>query len=57
VVALSKLDLTETRESYPTWREKFAARGITLHAVSAATGEGVKELLEVLWPLVRPPAV
>ncbi|HEX6837980.1 MAG TPA: GTPase ObgE [Polyangia bacterium] len=57
VVALSKLDLTDTRESLPTWREKFAARGITLHAVSAATGEGVKELLEILWPLVRPPAV
>ncbi len=57
VVALSKLDLTETREAYPIWREKFAARGITLHAVSAATGDGVKELLEVLWPIVRPSAV
>jgi len=48
VVALSKLDLTETRESLPTWREKFAARGVELHAVSAATGEGVQELLEIL---------
>jgi GTP-binding protein len=50
IVALSKLDLTETREAYESWRRKFAARGITLHAVSAATGEGVKELLEALWP-------
>ena len=50
IVALSKLDLTETREAYESWRQKFAARGITLHAVSAATGEGVKELLEALWP-------
>jgi len=50
IVALSKLDLTETRDAYDSWRQKFAARGITLHAVSAATGEGVKELLEALWP-------
>ena len=52
IVALSKLDLTETRDALPSWREQFAARGVTLHAVSAATGEGVKELLETLWPLV-----
>jgi GTP-binding protein len=54
IVALSKLDLTETREAFDEWREKFAARGVTLHGVSAATGQGVKELLEVLWPIVRP---
>jgi GTP-binding protein len=54
VVALSKMDVTETREAYPEWRDKFAARGITLHAVSAATGDGVKELLEEVWKLVRP---
>ena len=52
IVALSKLDLTETRDALPSWRVEFAARGVTLHAVSAATGEGVKELLETLWPLV-----
>jgi GTP-binding protein len=54
VVALSKMDVTETREAYPEWRDKFAARGITLHAVSAATGDGVRELLEEVWKLVRP---
>ena len=54
IVALSKCDLTETREAVDGWREKFAARGVTLHAVSAATGEGVKEVLEALWPIVRP---
>ena len=52
IVALSKLDLTETRDAYESWREKFVARGLTLHAVSAATGEGVKELLEALWPSI-----
>jgi GTP-binding protein len=53
VVALSKMDVTETKEAYPEWKARFAARGITLHAVSAATGDGVRELLEVLWPLAR----
>jgi GTP-binding protein len=52
IVALGKLDVTETRDAVESWREKFAARGITLHAVSAATGEGVKDLLEVLWPVI-----
>jgi len=52
IVALSKLDVTETRDAFATWRDKFAARGITLHAVSAATGDGVKDLLEALWPVI-----
>jgi GTPase len=52
IVALSKLDVTETRDAVESWREQFAARGITLHAVSAATGEGVKDLLETLWPVI-----
>ncbi|MDB4967914.1 MAG: GTP-binding protein Obg/CgtA [Myxococcales bacterium] len=54
IVALSKMDITETREAYEEWRERFAARGITLHAVSAATGVGVRELLEEVWKAVRP---
>ena len=54
IVALSKMDLTETREAFDGWREKFAARGVTLHAVSAATQEGTRELCEALWPIVRP---
>ena len=49
VVALTKMDLTETRAAYPALQEAFAARGIELHAVSAATGEGIKEVLERLW--------
>jgi GTP-binding protein len=54
VVALSKIDLTETREAYPTWRDRFLARGVTLRAVSAATGEGVRELLEEVHRHLRP---
>ena len=52
VVALTKLDLPDTREALPALREAFATHGVTLHAVSSATGEGVDELLEKLWPFV-----
>jgi len=54
VVALNKLDLPHVRAAYPRWRERFAARSIDLQALSAATGEGVSEVLERLWKLVRP---
>jgi GTP-binding protein len=53
IVALSKLDLTETRAAVDEWRARFAQQGIDLHAISAATGEGVRELLEQVWVRVR----
>jgi GTP-binding protein len=53
IVALSKVDLTESREALPHLREQFAVRGVTLHAVSAATAEGVKPLLEEVWRILQ----
>jgi GTP-binding protein len=53
IVALSQADLPDVQEAYPALREKFAARGIELHLVSAVTGEGVQPILERLWSLVR----
>jgi GTP-binding protein len=53
IVALGKLDVTETRAAFAEWREKFAARGVELRGVSAATGEGVRELLEAVWAAIR----
>ncbi len=55
IVALAKMDLTETREAYPALRERFARRGIDLLAVSAATGEGVPAVLERIWLAIHPP--
>jgi GTP-binding protein len=49
LVALSKIDITETRAALPEWQAAFAARGIELRAVSAVTGEGVSALLEAAW--------
>jgi GTPase len=49
VVALNKVDLTEIRERRVEIQEAFAARGITLHTASAATGEGLTEILEAAY--------
>lgn len=56
IVALNKLDLPAARDALAALRARFAERGIELHAISAVTGEGVPELLEVLWRHVHPPA-
>jgi GTPase len=53
VVALNKLDVTEVREQWEELAKSFASRGIQLHAVSGATGEGVKELLDEVWRASR----
>lgn len=52
VVAVNKVDLPDVRALIPELEEAFGARGIRLYAVSAATGEGVGELLEVLYQLI-----
>jgi GTP-binding protein len=53
LVALSKIDVTEARERLPALRAQFAERGIHLYAISAATGEGLNELMEAAYRLVR----
>jgi GTPase len=55
VIALAKLDVTETREAWPGLQAAFAARGLSLHAISAATGEGMKSLLEEVWKRLKSP--
>ena len=52
VLVLNKADITEAREAAPVWAEEFAARGLKLRVMSAATGEGVREILDQLWRLV-----
>lgn len=52
IVALSKADISEVREAYPALAKKFAKKKIELHLVSAATGDGVRELLIALYKMV-----
>ncbi len=54
IVAATKLDVTEARERFDATASAFAARGITLHGVSAATGDGMPTLMrEVLTQVTR----
>jgi GTP-binding protein len=53
VVAMSKADLPDVREAYPALKRRFKRRGIDLRLVSAATGDGVRELLFALYELVH----
>jgi len=53
VVAMSKADLPEVREAWAQSKAAFAARGIDLKLVSAATGEGVREVVVALWKLLE----
>jgi GTP-binding protein len=53
LVVASKVDLVETRDRLPAVRAALAARGITLHAVSGATGEGTRELVQAIAAAVR----
>ena len=52
LLALSKLDLPEVRQALPELREAFESRGVALYAFSAATGDGVAELLDAIEELL-----
>jgi GTP-binding protein len=53
IVVAGKLDLNETRIRLPDAQRAFATRGIKLHAVSGATGEGTADLMRVIAAAVR----
>ncbi len=52
VVAMTKADLTDVREAYPKLRVRFKRKKLDLRLVSAATGEGVRELVRELFALL-----
>ena len=51
VVAMNKADLPDVQDAYKVAKKQFKKRGIDLKLVSAATGEGVRELLFALYAL------
>lgn len=53
LIALSKADLPEVRAAYAKLRARFRRKKLRLFLVSAATGEGVKELLAEAHTLLR----
>lgn len=52
IVALSKTDLPYVSDAYAELQERFAHEGITLHKLSAATGEGVRDMMQRLAQMV-----
>jgi GTP-binding protein len=45
IVAVNKLDLPAAQEAWPALRQRLAALGYPVFGLSAATGQGVRELL------------
>jgi GTP-binding protein len=59
IVALNKMDVPEVRERWPQVRRALEAAGAEAMAISAATGEGTRDLLRrvaVLLAAAPPPA-
>jgi GTP-binding protein len=52
LIAMSKLDLPEVRAALPEFQSALAARGLAVHAFSAATREGVDALLDAVEALL-----
>jgi len=52
IVALNKIDVPEVRRKLKTLAAPFKRRGLKLLPVSAATGEGVPQLLEAAWRIL-----
>jgi GTP-binding protein len=48
IVAMTKADLTHVQEAYPECRDALSAEGVELHLVSAATHEGIAELMKLV---------
>ena len=53
IVVAGKLDLAETRDRLPAVRAAFRERGVEVHAVSGATGEGTRDLVRTIGAAVR----
>ena len=52
IVALNKVDLPDVGRRRKQLAAPFTRRGIKVHFISAATGEGVDALLEAAWTVL-----
>jgi GTP-binding protein len=53
IVAINKTDLQEVRDRLPALIKQFKQLGYEAHPISAATGEGVQELMRVVAATLR----
>ena len=52
IIAINKIDLPHVRDRMPEFESQFRELGVSVYFISAATGEGVKELMSKAWELV-----
>jgi GTP-binding protein len=52
IVAMSKLDLPDVRDALPAFRDAMHERGCEVTAFSAATREGLEDLLDAIERLL-----
>jgi len=52
IVAASKLDVVADRKRLSGLKARCEAAGVPFHAVSAVSGEGVRDLLEEVWSVL-----
>ncbi len=53
LIAGNKMDLPRARENWPEFCDWVKGRGQTPVAISAATGEGIEELLHQVWNMLQ----
>jgi GTP-binding protein len=53
IVVINKVDLPEVRERMESIREDFTWIGVKVRFISAATGEGVRELMKAAFELLK----
>lgn len=52
IVALNKIDLSDGRDYAPMYGEELTAHGYQWVGISAVSGEGVPQLLEMVWKVL-----
>jgi GTP-binding protein len=52
LIAINKIDLPHVRGHMPELEREFKELGVSVHFISAATGEGANELMSKAWELV-----
>ncbi len=57
IVTVNKIDLPEVQEKLDIIKSELDDVGIKAHYISAATGQGVNELMEAAWDILKKQAV
>jgi len=52
IIAVNKIDLPHVRARIPQLEREFQELGVSVHFISAASGEGARELMNKAWELV-----